>query len=329
MKKLEKIQQEIAQQKKLRESADLARTIARELQGSNKEDREVMQQGFSKLLTQLDSLEQSTRKNSPKSFPLLQKIIGAVTVRNPKDFLKHVQNVKLLNPTKEVKVTNPTNLEPLRKEIKSLSAIVQKISKAHSTDTTKAYKKLETAIVKSLTKQDTSPALLKALRPLQFLTNTPSNPLSVRLSDGEKFYKALFNVITQAQSTLAFETKLALEGKLFVTILDNIDLGGNAVEQDLILIRNDSANRRILIQDIIVVSFDIEAIIRFYRNPTITANGTPMTVSNKKNPTITGVGTAFEVPTISARGEIIGLYGVPKAQEIVRITSHSRTTKIT
>jgi len=82
-----------------------------------------------------------------------------------------------------------------------------------------------------------------------------------------------------------------------------------ASETDVILVKNPSGSGKKLYLDVFEVlglAVDFSSIIRIYSNPTITANGTAITVKNGNvGSGITSVMNAYKFPTISARGSLL------------------------
>lgn len=112
---------------------------------------------------------------------------------------------------------------------------------------------------------------------------------------------------------------LADEGRIFLALIDELNLGTGTAEKDIFLLRNPVASGvRIQFKEIVLVTTKVSGgtSIRYYRNPTVTAAGTALTVENKKTDSITGVGTAFQLPTISARGVKLDISGAAGAGEL-------------
>src|SRR3989338_5063581 len=74
---------------------------------------------------------------------------------------------------------------------------------------------------KLLTKQDVD--LVDALRPLRFLSNDPMKPLSVRLSDGEKFYKAMAGFTQQVVTASGALGGTAQDLSSIISLLQQIE----------------------------------------------------------------------------------------------------------
>jgi len=128
--------------------------------------------------------------------PAKQRIEGIVKVDNPDDFKKEVQKVEVLNPLDEVKVKNQISLEPLREDLSAMIRAAESLVGEEHFKNTKQIEELREFLKKISVKQDAE--LLAALRPLRYLSNDPTKPISVRLSDGEKFYRAIEQVVYAA-----------------------------------------------------------------------------------------------------------------------------------
>ena len=105
---------------------------------------------------------------------------------------------------------------------------------------------------------------------------------------------------------------LADEGNVYLSLIDGLNLGSGADEKDIMLLRNPAASGQLVnLKSFLVVSVKVSGgtIVRYYRNPTVTSAGTALTEKNKKDDSITGVATTFQLPTISARGTKLGVYG--------------------
>ena len=82
-----------------------------------------------------------------------------------------------------------------------------------------------------------------------------------------------------------------------------------ASETDVILIKNPTGSGKKLYLDlfeILGLSADFSSIIRIYSGPTITANGTAITIKNGNvGSAVTSVMNAYKLPSISARGSLL------------------------
>jgi hypothetical protein len=107
--------------------------------------------------------------------------------------------------------------------------------------------------------------------------------------------------------------QLADNGQIFVALVDSLNLGNGSDEKDVFILKNPAASGYVLqLKQIIVSSVKASGgtNLRYYRASTITSNGTAITERNKRDDSTTGVGEAFYSPTISARGNKLGIFGV-------------------
>jgi hypothetical protein len=119
-------------------------------------------------------------------------------------------------------------------------------------------------------------------------------------------------VVTQGQ-------ELANEGKIFLSIIDALNLGTGSDEKDILLLRNPTSSGKILyLKSIILVTVKASGGtgLRYYRGPTVTSPGTSMTIRNKRDSTTTGAALTYKLPTISARGNLLGSFGIPSAAQL-------------
>jgi hypothetical protein len=123
-----------------------------------------------------------------------------------------------------------------------------------------------------------------------------------------------FFVSSQSQGA-----ELANNGQVFVSIIDGLNLGTGASEKDVFLIKNPVASGyNIQLKEIVLVTVKASGGtgLRYYRNPTITTDGNALSERNKRDDTTTGVGTTFQLPTISARGILLGSFGVAGSAQL-------------
>ena len=88
-------------------------------------------------------------------------------------------------------------------------------------------------------------------------------------------------------------------------------LAGGSGEKDFVLIENPVASgfdTRIKSFTLAIRSNSTNATFRIYKQPTVTANGTPLTIANFRDNASTGVVNTYSVPTISARGNRFGTF---------------------
>ena len=98
------------------------------------------------------------------------------------------------------------------------------------------------------------------------------------------------------------------DGKGFVVGTNNLTISGTA-ESDFMLIKNPLGSGKTI--KLYKANFGLDAstvnptTFRIYRDPTITANGTALTIRNLKKSGAATAMTAFRAPTISARGSFM------------------------
>lgn len=132
---------------------------------------------------------------------------------------------------------------------------------------------------------------------------------------------------------------LTRQGKGFTTVRDNISISGSS-EVDWILCRNPSGSGVTISLNEIVLNFIPNAVaqastFRFYRAPTITSNGSAMTI-NKVLPSHSNTSKVnfYTDPTISNRGSLITLFAatignVQREQDLSRYVEAGRDLLIT
>lgn len=108
--------------------------------------------------------------------------------------------------------------------------------------------------------------------------------------------------------------KYSREGRGF-TALSGFTTIPNTTETDFLLFKNPvSSGSLVRLKEFLLTIGGTSAqrsIFRFYRNPTITANGTPLTVSKVLSTGIhANVLQVYQTPTISVRGSVIQLFAV-------------------
>lgn len=126
--------------------------------------------------------------------------------------------------------------------------------------------------------------------------------------------KNRFFVSSQTQGA-----ELANNGQVFLAIIDSINLGTGATEKDVFLLRNPaSSGYNLQLKEIVLVTVKASGGtgLRYYRLPTVTAAGTALTVRNKRDPVTTGVALAYQLPTISSRGNLLGSFGVAGSAQL-------------
>ncbi len=88
-----------------------------------------------------------------------------------------------------------------------------------------------------------------------------------------------------------------------------------AVETDLILFRNPAGSGKLveLFEQVVSIpdsASNVRSVIRIYKNPTITLNGTALGTGGLRNGQAASVLLASSLPTIAARGTLVQIYGV-------------------
>ena len=134
--------------------------------------------------------------------------------------------------------------------------------------------------------------------------------------DAEERYAGAILVNTDGSVVDVNETKwqrMARQGKGFTTVTGFVSVA--ATETDFMLIRNPAnSGRLVLLKEFgmtIGATATQQSIFRFYRAPTVTGIGTPLTVNKVLSTgTTVSVVLAYQAPTISARGTLIQAFGV-------------------
>ena len=85
-------------------------------------------------------------------------------------------------------------------------------------------------------------------------------------------------------------------------------------ETDFILFKNTSSTKLIRLYEQIGSIPDaaatLRSIVRIYKNPTVTNNGTAVAIGGLRNGQAATIAQAFHTPTISARGILVQIYGL-------------------
>lgn len=126
--------------------------------------------------------------------------------------------------------------------------------------------------------------------------------------------KNRFFVSSQSQGA-----ELANNGQVFLAIIDSLNLGTGASEKDIFLLRNPAGSGyNLQLKEIVLVTVKASGGtgLRYYRLPTVSATGSALTVRNKRDPSTTGVALAYQLPTISARGNLLGSFGVAGSAQL-------------
>lgn len=104
--------------------------------------------------------------------------------------------------------------------------------------------------------------------------------------------------------------KRSFEGKGFIVTTDEITIAPTT-ERDFVLIKNPTASGKLHRVNELTVTLRSESqdtTIRIYKNPTVTTNGTALTVRNVRTSGNMPVSQVFSLPTISARGQLVAAY---------------------
>lgn len=123
-----------------------------------------------------------------------------------------------------------------------------------------------------------------------------------------------FFVSTQSQGQ-----ELANNGQVFVAIVDSLNLGTGSTEKDVFLLLNPiGSGVNLQLKEIVLVTVKAGGGtgLRYYRNPTVTSNGTPVPERNKRDDVTTGEGETYQLPVISARGILLGSFGVAGSAQL-------------
>ena len=126
--------------------------------------------------------------------------------------------------------------------------------------------------------------------------------------------------IPSSTVAVSVSESLADNGQVFVAVIDSLNLGTGTAEKDIFLLRNPAASGyRAQFRLFILATAKVSGgtLVRYYRNPTVTSAGTSLDVRNKKNDSLTGVCTAYQLPTISARGVKLDVSGAAGSGELL------------
>jgi len=140
------------------------------------------------------------------------------------------------------------------------------------------------------------------------LFDEDGNPVTV-IDDAGVFRLAVDAAFTGTVSAdvRTLQEKLSDEGKVFMATSDIAGIASNS-EKAFIILKNPTGSAiTIRIFSFVVTSEHVtNPIYRFYKNPTITADGTALTATNSNFPSVTtAVGEPFFAPTVSAFGTLI------------------------
>lgn len=104
--------------------------------------------------------------------------------------------------------------------------------------------------------------------------------------------------------------KRAFEGQGFITTTNEITITP-AAETNFVLIRNPTASGKLHRSNNLVLTVRTEGQnvrVRIYKNPTVTADGTPILVNNVRTSGNPPVSQVFTLPTTSSPGELMAAY---------------------
>lgn len=131
---------------------------------------------------------------------------------------------------------------------------------------------------------------------------------------------------------------LSRNGSGFTTITGFVTIAGTT-EVDFMLLKNPGASGILCRFSEFIMSIQTataqRSVIRFYRQPTITDNGTPLTISKVLSTGAqTTALTAFQTPTISDRGSLIQMFIIDNVtyqrnQELGRFLTQNSNLLIT
>lgn len=156
--------------------------------------------------------------------PIIKKI-GDIKFPEPKDFPNEMK-VSNFPEVKYPEKMEVSNLYELGEYFKNLSEVIKQsliINIPESVVNVAPPNVMVDSPIVNVEKPDLSP-LLKALDPLKFISDRPDKPISVRMSDGHKFIKAVQQII-QGQDKLAFavSNSSGLDQGEFKSTIRNVD----------------------------------------------------------------------------------------------------------
>jgi hypothetical protein len=152
--------------------------------------------------------------------------------------------------------------------------------------------------------------------------------LAVDISQGEAI------AVEVQEDTWTTDVK-AGRGFIITTNIVTVSLSSEA---DFFLLKNPSGSgKNIRIKELLIsieASTQQGSVIRIYKNPTITADGTALTIGKLKTGQADGVATAYLSPTISTRGTLrevfqIGLNTFLRDYALARYVNENETFLIT
>jgi len=94
--------------------------------------------------------------------------------------------------------------------------------------------------------------------------------------------------------------------KLLRYIVTTDEINTATGEIKLFLLKNPSTSKHLFVEKILISSQDAgQKTFKIYRNPTITTNGTALTINKVRATQSASIATAFLSPTISANGTLL------------------------
>lgn len=138
------------------------------------------------------------------------------------------------------------------------------------------------------------------------------NNISFQLVDKGKYFNGI--VVHGASPPASLWQKLVEDGQGFNVTTGTLTSGTS--ETDILLLRNPVASgKHVRVKDfipsILEAGSNVRSIIRVYGGPTITLEGTALTINKKRtSQTDTSIATVFSLPTISARGSFVNEFTI-------------------
>lgn len=152
----------------------------------------------------------------------------------------------------------------------------------------------------------------------------PKKAIAVRLSDGKRFYTAVFQAIAAGaesldtvenllQQILASQGGTPQVGNRYISTSEQVVTGIG--DESIFLIKNPSgSNKDIRFEKILATSEKVgagERTFKVFRNPVISSNGVSKPIEKMKSSQPASVAQSFTTPTITSNGKILfgGNYG--------------------
>ena len=121
-----------------------------------------------------------------------------------------------------------------------------------------------------------------------------------------------------SMSTITFVDEYATFGKAFTVSTNLVTISGTS-EQALLLLKNPSGSGKKILTSHFNFGLDTTTareVIRVYKNPTVTSNGTSLTIENtliKASPPSSAC-EAYKFPTVSSNGTLLNMTIMPANQ---------------